>query len=87
MRGNELSNLDQEYSDYQFPLGNDFKGFILALSAMSTAMNFQVNLFPIHSNQEDKSLKGSMRSISISMLLVQSIYTIISLCGLFLYGK
>ena len=54
---------------------------------MSTAMNFQVNLFPIHSNQRDQSLRQTLRAVSVSMTLIQSIYTTISVCGLFAFGK
>jgi len=57
------------------------------VTVIFTACNFNVNLFPIHSNQKDKSFKGSVKIITITMFLVQGIYVLVSVSTIFMYGS
>lgn len=84
VRGIDKTNPDQDYSQYQ--TGNFNTEFIQALTIIFTAFNFSQNLFPIHTHQVDKSLKASVRSISISMLLVGGIYVTLAIACIFKYG-
>ena len=48
IRGNDIENPDTDHSGYW--VGTFDTNFILAFATISTAFNFNVNLFPIHSN-------------------------------------
>ena len=63
------------------------KDFINSITIFFTAVNFQVNLFPIHSNQKDKSIKGSVKTIGISMIIIPCIYIIVSLVSILRFGN
>jgi len=46
-----------------------------------------VNLFPIHSNQVDKSIGGSVKTIGTSMILVPGIYILVSAVAIIKFGN
>ena len=84
-----VTNFDISY-DYAWPkLGSskDATDFLNAIAIIFTASNFQVNLFPIHSNQVDKSIGGSTKIYTVTMFLVQAIYMLLSVCVIFNYGS
>jgi amino acid permease len=85
IRGTEGKNTDTEKSYGGPPAFN--KDFIQAVTIIFTACNFQMNLFPIHSNQKDKSLKASLKASIIALLLVQTIYFSLAITGIITYGK
>lgn len=63
------------------------KEFIQGLAIIFTAFNFHVNLFPIHSNQKDKSITATVKIISTSLSLVLAIYLCLAVIGLLMYGS
>jgi amino acid permease len=65
----------------------DTKHFIDSITVIFTALNFQVNLFPIHSNQIDKSVRGSVKTIGTSMILVPAIYILVSSVSIIRFGS
>lgn len=75
--------------DMQYLMPQEFgsKDFIQAIVIMFTACNFQVNLFPIHSHQIDKSVGATVKYISCSMVLVQSLYFALAICCIFMFGS
>ena len=68
VRGNSEQNPDSDYKMYW--KANFTNNYIQAAVIILQACNFSINLFPIHSHQIDKSLKGSMRNIVYSMLII-----------------
>ena len=46
-----------------------------------------MNLFPIHSNQIDKSIKGSVKTIGLSMVVVPGIYILVSVVAILKFGN
>ena len=62
-----------DYSAYAWPeLGTPEQAInvLNSITIVFTACNFNVNLFPIHSNQIDKSTKGTVNIILTTMVLV-----------------
>ena len=100
VRGNSLSNPDHgNYKEYGLPELRSFGQpdspielsnvlhIINAVTVIFTACNFQANLFPIHSNQKDKSIKQSVKIITTTMILVDCVYIIVSVSTIFMYGS
>ena len=61
------------YSGYAWPeLGTPEKAInvLNSITIVFTACNFNVNLFPIHSNQIDKSTKATVKIVTTTMFLV-----------------
>ena len=86
----DYSNLDVHYSKYLWPEVASSSGIVDLINGIATiftACNFQVNLFPIHSNQIDKTIKGTVKIISITMLLCQIVYFALSISVIFNYGS
>lgn len=80
-RGNSLSNLDAE-KDYWGPETFNAE-FIQSIVTISTAFNFQTNLFPIHSHAIDKSVQGSNKAIGLTMVMCWTIYILTAFVGIY----
>lgn len=74
-------------TQYMMPQEFGSKDFIQSIVIMFTACNFQVNLFPIHSHQIDKSVGATVKYISCSMLLVQSLYFTLAIACILMFGS
>ena len=65
----------------------DIKQVVTAVCIIFTNINFQNNLFPIHSNQVDKSIKASAKIYAISLTIVPVVYIIVSVVSIFRFGQ
>jgi amino acid permease len=84
-----VQGIYNEPGEVQYFVPQEFgsKDFIQSIVVMFTACNFQVNLFPIHSHQIDKSVEATVKYISFSMLLVQSLYFSLAIACIFMFGS
>jgi len=63
------------------------KNVIDGAASIFTASNFSVNLFPIHSNSIDQSIRGSAKTYAITLGLVEFTYLSLSTATVAMYGS
>lgn len=85
IRGPSSENTDPDRSEYLWP--HFGKLMITSMATISTAFNYNANLFPIYSGQIDKSVKGSLKSILTAMALISTIYITLALVTIFNFGS
>ena len=86
---NDYNIQSTAYNLWQFKYNgpSDIPQVITAVCIIFTNINFQNNLFPIHSNQVDKSIKSSAKIYAISLTIVPAVYIIVSVVSIFRYGQ
>ena len=63
------------------------KLMIQSIATISTAFNYNANLFPIYEGQKDKTVKGSLQSIGLAMGVISSIYISLAVATINMYGS